>query len=81
MKHREAEVIAGPAVEPHSIAVLARHDPEAVVLDLMQPPLAGRRLQGFGRKTGSDEAAHDRIYAPSRVSRLPKIDKFNEPAA
>jgi len=36
---REAvcEVIAGAAVEPHAVAVLAGDDAEAVVLDLVQP--------------------------------------------
>src|SRR5262249_11681213 len=36
---REAagEVIAGPAVEPHPLTILAGDDSEAVVLDLMQP--------------------------------------------
>ena len=36
---REAigQVVAGPAVQPHAGIVLARDDPEAVVLDLVQP--------------------------------------------
>ncbi len=45
---REAvgQVVAGAAVEPHPLAGLAGNDPEAVVLDFMQPQLAGRRLWG-----------------------------------
>jgi hypothetical protein len=31
------QIIARPAVEPHPLADLACHDPEAVVLDLMRP--------------------------------------------
>src|SRR5262245_15249950 len=54
---REAvrQVIAGAAVEPHLGAVLAGDDPEAVVLDFMQPQLARRRLMGFGRKAGRNK--------------------------
>jgi hypothetical protein len=32
-----SHVIAGAAVEPHALALLARDDAEAVVLDLVQP--------------------------------------------
>jgi hypothetical protein len=54
---REAagEVIAGPAVEPHSLTILAGDEAEAVVLDLMQPLAAGRQLVGFGREARRDE--------------------------
>jgi hypothetical protein len=31
------QIVAWPAVEPHSFAVLAGDDPEAVMLDLVQP--------------------------------------------
>jgi hypothetical protein len=41
------EVLTRPAVEPHVLAVLAGYDPEAVVLDFMQPAVAGRRLRGL----------------------------------
>ena len=51
-----SEVVAGSAVQLHPCAVLSGDDPEAVVLDLVQPPLARGRLLGFGGKAGSDEA-------------------------
>jgi hypothetical protein len=43
---REAigQVITGPAVELHPLAVLAGDHPKAVVLDFVQPLLTGRRL-------------------------------------
>jgi hypothetical protein len=34
------QVIARPAVEPHPLSILAGNDPEAIVLDFMQPWLA-----------------------------------------
>ena len=40
-------VVAQPAVEPHPRAVLAGNDPEAVMLDFMQPDAAGGRSWGF----------------------------------
>jgi hypothetical protein len=40
------QIIAGPAVELHPRPVLAGDHAEAVVLDLMQPRLAGRRPRG-----------------------------------
>jgi hypothetical protein len=49
------QIIAGATVEPNPVAILAGDDPEAIVLDLMQPPLAGRRLLGFGRQARLDE--------------------------
>jgi hypothetical protein len=39
----------GQAVGPHPLAVLARDDAETVVLDLVQPRVAGRRLRGLWR--------------------------------
>src|SRR6516165_6248289 len=55
---REAvsEIVARPAVELHAVAVLARDHPEAVVLDLMHPVLAARRLRGRGGQARRDEA-------------------------
>jgi len=38
------QVITGPAVELHPLAVLAGDHPKAVVLDFVQPLLTGRRL-------------------------------------
>jgi len=54
---REAagEVVAGPAVEPHPLAILTGNDAEAVMLDLMQPQAAGRQLIGFGWEARRDE--------------------------
>jgi hypothetical protein len=45
---REAvgEVTARPAVELHAVAALARDHAETVVLNLMQPLIAARRLRG-----------------------------------
>jgi len=55
---REAvsEIVARPAVEPHALAALAGDHPEAVMLDLMQPILAGRRLRSGTGKARRDEA-------------------------
>ena len=46
---REAvgEIVAIPRVQPNATAVAPRHDAEAVVLDLVQPALAARRLLGW----------------------------------
>src|SRR5262245_18383202 len=54
---REAagEVVAGPAVEPHPLTILAGNDAEAVVLDLVEPLAAGRQLFGFGWEARRDE--------------------------
>jgi len=45
---------------PHPVAVLAGDDAEAVVLDLVQPRLAGGRRVSFGREAGGDEAGRKR---------------------
>src|ERR1700730_1435428 len=44
------QVIAWPTVQLHPLAVLAGNDPEAVVLDFVQPLLARRRLRSINRK-------------------------------
>jgi hypothetical protein len=49
------QLIARAAVQPHARAILASNDPEAVVLNLMQPQLTGRRLLGFCRQARLDE--------------------------
>ena len=49
------EIVARAAVEPHAVAVLASDDAETVVLDFVQPSLAGWRLKGFGRQVGRHE--------------------------
>jgi glucose-6-phosphate dehydrogenase assembly protein OpcA len=58
---REAvgEVIAGAAVEPHALAILAGNDAEAVVLNLMQPRPAGWQLIGFGGEARRDEPGRE----------------------
>jgi hypothetical protein len=58
---REAagEVIAGTAVEPHPLTILAGNNAEAVMLDLVQPLAAGRQLMGFGWKARRDEPGRE----------------------
>ena len=58
---REAigQVVAGAAVEPHAVAVLARDDAEAVVLDLVQPRVAAWRLRRLGGQAWRDEARRE----------------------
>ena len=43
-------------LESHMVAVLPGDDPEAIVLDLVQPEPAGWRLGSFGWKARRDEA-------------------------
>ena len=54
-----SEVIAGTAVEPHPLAVLAGDDAKAIVLDLVQPLAAGWQLIGFGWETRRDEPGRE----------------------
>lgn len=42
--------------KPHASRIAAHHQPQAVVLDLVNPIGTGRRLVGGGRKAGLDEA-------------------------
>jgi len=49
------EVIAGSAVEPHALTILAADNPEAVVLNLVQLLAASWQFVGFGRKARRDE--------------------------
>src|SRR5262249_53246144 len=58
---REAtgKVIAGPAVEPHPLTILAGDDSESIVLDLVQPLTAGRQFIGFGWKARRDEPGRE----------------------
>ena len=53
------QVVAGAAVEPDAVAVLAGDDAEAVVLDLVQPRVAGRRLRRLGGQARRDEAGRE----------------------
>ena len=46
--------------QPNANRIAARHQPVAVVLDLVNPVGAGRRSIGGGRKAGLDEAAPGR---------------------
>jgi hypothetical protein len=56
---REAlrEVVSRAAIELHARAVLASDDPEAVVLDFVQPRAPSRRARGFSGQAGRDEAS------------------------
>src|SRR5262249_34828668 len=49
------EIVAGAAVEPHTVAVLASDNAKSVVLDLVRPSLAGWRLLGLGGKARRNE--------------------------
>jgi hypothetical protein len=55
---REAfgQIVARAAIEPHPLAVLARDDTEAVVLDLMKPKRSRRRAWGRHWQARRDEA-------------------------
>src|SRR6516162_3223168 len=55
---REAvgKVVARPAAEPHAVSALAGDYAEAVVLDLVQPVIAARRLWGRGGQARRNEA-------------------------
>src|SRR5262249_43558482 len=54
---REApgEVVARSRIKPHAWTVFAGDDPEAVVLNLMQPRLAGWQRFGSGGEARRDE--------------------------
>jgi hypothetical protein len=41
--------VVADAIELHPVAILAGDDPEAVMLDLMQPQRAGGRSRRFDR--------------------------------
>ena len=53
-------VIARAAVEPHAVAILACDDPEAIVLDFMQPQVAGGQLVGLCGKARRDAPGRER---------------------
>src|SRR5262249_15130230 len=50
------QAVAWTAVEPHMIAVPARHEAKAVVLDLMQPDRPRGRAVGLRGQAWGDEA-------------------------
>ena len=52
-----SQVTTRPTIQLHPLAVLARDDAEAVVLDLVQPLLARRRLRSIDGEARGDEAA------------------------
>jgi hypothetical protein len=58
------QVVPRSAIEPHALAVLASDDAEAVVLDLVQPRVAGWRLRSFGGQAWRDEAERQGIVPP-----------------
>ena len=53
------QVIAVTAVEPHAVAIRACDNPEAIVLDFMQPQVAGGQLVGLCGKVRRDEAGRE----------------------
>jgi hypothetical protein len=48
--------VARTAIELHPMAILARDDPEPVMLDFVQPRLAGRWVRGGCGEARGDEA-------------------------
>ena len=64
------QIVARPAVEPHPRTVLAGYDPEAVVLDLMQPGGAGRRAGGFCGEARRDEAGRQGTRTQRGMDRI-----------
>jgi hypothetical protein len=53
---RWGQIVTRPAVKPHTTSILPCDDPEAVVLDLVQPERAARRLWSGCRKARRDKA-------------------------
>ena len=67
---RDGDELGGPVPtvprpKPNVVAFLARDDPEAVMLQFMQPAVAARDAIGKDRLTGRDEARRH-ATAPSR---------------
>jgi hypothetical protein len=50
------EVVARTAIEPHPCPVLAGDDPEAVMLDFVNPEAAGGQCVGLGGEARLNEA-------------------------
>jgi hypothetical protein len=59
------QVIARPAVEAHPIAGLGSNESEAIMLDLVQPDVAGGSTQGCGWRHGAMKPA-DKKDGPGR---------------
>ena len=49
-------VVAAPGNQPDADGIASRHEPIAVVLDLVNPVGAGRGLVGWGWEAGFNEA-------------------------
>ena len=69
------QVVAGTAVEPHSGVLLAGDDPEAIVLDFMQPYSAGRRPWRFRRQAGLDEPGRKSMRTRQHADLMDKQTK------
>ena len=65
---RPVVALAGDQPDAHGVA--PGHKPVAIVLDLVNPVGAGRRLLGWGREAGLDEARP----VAARRSRIRSID-------
>jgi hypothetical protein len=46
-------------IEPHALAILARDNPEAIVLDLVQPLAAGGQVVGLCGEARRDETGRE----------------------
>src|ERR1700730_5167367 len=63
---RYVRSLPGRLYSRHPVAVLAGDDAEAVMLDLVQPHLAGGERVSFGREAGGDEAGRKRTQHGSK---------------
>ena len=63
-------VATAPRSKPNVVAFLARNDPEAVVLELMQPAVAARDALSKERLTRRDEARRTRRRHAGRGERI-----------
>jgi hypothetical protein len=61
---------------PDAGHIAARHQPEAVVLDLMNPAGAARRALGRGWKAGFDEAGRVAARRKRRSGQVPLLSYF-----
>ena len=59
---RPVAPVAGP--QPHALTILVGDDAEAVVLQLVQPAVAGRHLGGEDRLARDDEARRPKALRP-----------------
>jgi hypothetical protein len=60
------KVVAWTAVKFHPFAVLAGYDPEAVVLDFVQPFLTGRWLRGRRGEARRNKACQEGVRTEGR---------------